>query len=255
MEGQGPQGPPDQQPRQAAPDWYPDPQVPGRLRYWDGSQWTEHVHHQQALQPQAQPAWSPPAGPPPQGGSRPWYKRTWVIVTGSIIALLIVAGALGGQEQPSDPSSGGQSGQAKQPAEPAQPQAKKSGCSATPGKPNQATESCAPRVGPGKKVTVDGLVYSVLSVKTAKSLGNPTIGTDERAAGTFVIVQLSVHSTKNEAVTLTGDTVKLVARGAAVLARLGRLNGGTPIGRERGRQAVLPGGCATGHHHPRHDRL
>jgi hypothetical protein len=70
-------------------------------------------------------------------------------------------------------------------------------------------------VGPGKKVTVDGLVYSVLSVKTAKSLGNPTIGTDERAAGTFVIVQLSLHSTKNEAVTLTGDTVKLVARGAA----------------------------------------
>ncbi len=25
-----------------APDWYPDPQYPGNLRYWDGQRWTEH---------------------------------------------------------------------------------------------------------------------------------------------------------------------------------------------------------------------
>jgi hypothetical protein len=24
--------------------WYPDPQVPARLRYWDGWQWTAHLH-------------------------------------------------------------------------------------------------------------------------------------------------------------------------------------------------------------------
>lgn len=28
----------------AAPGWYPDPYQPSRLRYWDGSQWTDHYH-------------------------------------------------------------------------------------------------------------------------------------------------------------------------------------------------------------------
>ena len=31
--------PPTQDP---APGWYPDPNVPGGQRYWDGTQWTEH---------------------------------------------------------------------------------------------------------------------------------------------------------------------------------------------------------------------
>jgi len=26
----------------AAPNWYTDPEHPDQLRYWDGTQWTEH---------------------------------------------------------------------------------------------------------------------------------------------------------------------------------------------------------------------
>lgn len=65
--------------------WYADPHgTPNLLRYWDGSQWTEHTHAGQP-QPQAQPqAPVPPQGQyqkqapqqaygqPPQQQSNPW---------------------------------------------------------------------------------------------------------------------------------------------------------------------------------------
>lgn len=36
-------------------DWYPDPQQPGLLRYWDGQRWTEHTAAAQGQPPSAGP--------------------------------------------------------------------------------------------------------------------------------------------------------------------------------------------------------
>jgi uncharacterized RDD family membrane protein YckC len=49
--------------------WYPDPApqtAPGRQRYWDGQQWTAHVHD-----PAPMPAYPPYPGPADQGHAQP----------------------------------------------------------------------------------------------------------------------------------------------------------------------------------------
>ncbi|MFI6034553.1 phospholipid scramblase-related protein [Streptomyces sp. NPDC051315] len=52
--------------------WYPDPHGAVRtLRYWDGSQWTEHTHADQQAQPQAQVPAQPQAQPAAQVPAQP----------------------------------------------------------------------------------------------------------------------------------------------------------------------------------------
>lgn len=44
--------------------WYPDPEVAGRLRYWDGTQWTEHLAAAAPPAPVGAPPPSAPTAPP-----------------------------------------------------------------------------------------------------------------------------------------------------------------------------------------------
>ncbi|MDI6022075.1 DUF2510 domain-containing protein [Leucobacter sp. UT-8R-CII-1-4] len=96
------------------PDWYPDPSGNAELRWWDGTQWTEHTFShqaqqppQQAQQPQAvqpvQTAW-PATGDPaqytastavtttPDAPGKP-KKKTWLLVTAGVAALALVTTA------------------------------------------------------------------------------------------------------------------------------------------------------------------
>jgi hypothetical protein len=58
----------------AAANWYPDPKDPNQLRYWDGSQWTEHQAPRQPPVQDKPPAASGPAQPEPAAGSPPPAK-------------------------------------------------------------------------------------------------------------------------------------------------------------------------------------
>ena len=71
--------------------WQPDPQNPGQLRYWDGTQWTEH--RAPASQPPAAPQTGTPLTPnpkPPTSGSR---RNLWLALGG--VALLVGGCAIG----------------------------------------------------------------------------------------------------------------------------------------------------------------
>lgn len=78
--------------------WYPSPEDPTQIRYWDGAQWTQHTAPAVAAQPvpaQAQP-FTPPApyAAPQVSAGASNSKKRWLI-GGAIAAGVIVVGSVG----------------------------------------------------------------------------------------------------------------------------------------------------------------
>jgi hypothetical protein len=103
------------------PGWYGDPQSQSQVRWYDGTNWTEHVRAAHAEDgaaprgawgslPQTSPDWSPPDQP--EAGSTPGMRKPRAakkIVLGAAVVLggLIVIGALasGGSDVPTAESA------------------------------------------------------------------------------------------------------------------------------------------------------
>jgi hypothetical protein len=80
----------------AAPGWYEDPQAPGGKRWWDGTQWTEHVAVPDRGPAPVAAAQAAPAQAVPSQPEAPYpVERIGLIVIGGVAALLLIVGSVG----------------------------------------------------------------------------------------------------------------------------------------------------------------
>ena len=84
--------------------WYPDPDQPGMLRYWNGEAWTLSRVEQPGSTPVPTVAPQMAAQPmaPPPGPDKPWYQRGWVIGVGVVLLIGIVGSAMAEDEEAPD---------------------------------------------------------------------------------------------------------------------------------------------------------
>lgn len=203
--------------------WYP--QEDGRLRYWDGQNWTEHFAPGQAPSPMGAPApgtvpgaapSAPTAGQDSQSGSlrapRPWFKKKRVLIPSGLLALAILGSALSGEDTETMAASAQSSPTASTSA--AAPSPRPTALTAAEPAASAATAAVAkpapkPAAKPasqlGKAVRDGKFEFTVRSVKCGISVvgDNPYI--QEKAQGQFCAVQLSVENIGDEPQSMFAD--------------------------------------------------
>ena len=78
---------------------------------------------------------------------------------------------------------------------------------------SKATDECTPHVGPSNSARVDALIWRLTSVRQTQTIGEQQYGLGAKANGVFLVLNLSVHSDRNESATLTDSTIKLETDG------------------------------------------
>ncbi|MEK8070576.1 DUF2510 domain-containing protein [Rhodococcoides navarretei] len=168
------------------PGWHPDPSEPGLIRYWDGSQWTEHTQpaNGPAVEESAHADTTEPGQPDRAGVPRA------IKIVGGIIAAFVVIGVLGavfGDDAPSDdpqaaapsttPSAAAQETSTPARSTTTQPEATTSVQPSMPtpaaAPPAPATYTSDPRCAPANQTLVD-LVASGFS-ESGLTLTNGTV--------------------------------------------------------------------------------
>jgi Domain of unknown function (DUF4352)/Protein of unknown function (DUF2510) len=196
------------------PGWYPDPENPSKQRYWDGSKWSGQEIKSQS------------PGKPPKGSRRgvvATYRGwpMWVQIGLPILVLIIVVAAIaGGGEESSDSGESDNAGSKPEASKTTEGQGETTESTEETttesaedhGNPAEnASDSNTPIVGPNGSVEVDTLRWRLGDSEATKTIGNQEYGLGAKANGVFIVADLSVTNNKDESVTLTSETVSLVA--------------------------------------------
>lgn len=191
----------------SAAGWYA--QEDGRLRYWDGRQWTEQFADGWGGLPPAPPAVGARPSQPPK---RAWYARKRLLIPGGLLAFVITVGALGSGGDEPTALAAGSAGTATADAavtapapttEAAKPTSAVKPTAKAPAVKPPAAKPAAPRVG---STVRDGkFAFTVRSVRC----GIATVGTNpyltKKAQGQFCAVALTVANIGKEPQSMFAD--------------------------------------------------
>lgn len=199
------------------PGWYPDANVPGQQRYWDGNTWTDQTA---PADPNA-PAPQSPNQPPPTDArdakarakadkayakaSRPWYKKKRFIIPGALLLLIVIITAVSSGGSDGDDNGTVVSGNDTSTGEKADSGDKSdSGDKADTG--DQGSADNPYKIG--QTIALEGTEYTVTGAKTQQKVGGMF---GEKANGIFVVVDLTIENKKNETKTFMDEAATFIA--------------------------------------------
>lgn len=202
--------------------WYP--QEDGRLRYWDGQNWTEHFAPGQAPSPMGAPpsavpgksVSAPSAGSDSQSGSprapRPWFKRKRVLIPSGLLALAILGSALSGEDtetmaasaQSSPTASTRAAAPSPRPTARTAAQPAASAATTTVAKP-APKPTAKPASQLGRAVRDGKFEFTIRSVKCGIAVVGDNQFLQEKAQGHFCAVQLTVENIGGEPQSMFAD--------------------------------------------------